>query len=319
MSTSYYEEDILRYCRQIVLKAMNHVRATMRGSKRLYLKETIENLDVAKDGLNLTKAVDKEAEDLIIAALSKKFKKIKGINAFTVFSEELGIHTFPEDASEADSDLVIFIDPIDGTEFIESLQGGWCLMAVYDRRANDVIVAVAGDIFLDRLYWATKSGPPEALDFTTHSWFKLDGGPNPKIDLAGARINFLTTKVSRYRSIAKQTRLLDAIKENNGRINLSWGSNLIIQVAAGYADAAVEFTKGFATYDILPGFFIGKKAGLTILDMKGNPINTTLDIDEIFDTYRRDSTKPKRTKFVAAKEETLARKVLELIDIGDFS
>ena len=319
MSILYSEEDILRYCRQIVLKAMNHVRATMRGSKRLRLKEAIENIDVAKDGSNLTKAVDKEAEDLIIAALVKKFKKIKGIKAFTVFSEELGIHTFPEDASEADSDLVIFIDPIDGTEFIESLQGGWCLMAVYDRKANEVIATVAGDIFLDRLYWASKSGSPEALDFTTHSWFKLDGGPNPKTDLAGARINFLTTKVSRYQSVAKQTRLLDAIKENNGRINLSWGSNLIIQVAAGYADAAVEFTKGFATYDILPGFYIGKKAGLTILDMKGNPIDTTLDIDEIFDTYHRDSTKPKRTKFVAAKEETLARKVLELIDIGDFS
>lgn len=319
MSTSYCEEDILRYCRQIVLKAMNHVRATMRGSKRLRLKEAIENLDVAKDGLNLTKAVDKEAEDLIISALAKKFKKIRNVDAFTVFSEELGIHTFPDGAKEADSDLVIFIDPIDGTEFIESLQGGWCLMAVYDRKANDVIAAVAGDIFLDRLYWASKSGSPEALDFTTHSWFKLDGGPNPKTDLAGARINFLTTKVSRYRSVAKQTRFLDAVEKNRGRINLSWGSNLIIQVAAGYADAAVEFTKGFATYDILPGFFIGKKAGLTILDMKGNPIDTTLDIDEIFDTYRRDSTKPKRTKFVAAKEETLARKVLELIDIGDFS
>ena len=314
MSTTYSEEDILRYCRQVVLKAMNHVRATMRGSKRLYLKAAVENPDVDKDVSNVTKAVDKEAEDLIIASLSKKFKKIKGVNAFTVFSEELGIHTFPEDAKESDSDLVIFIDPIDGTEFIETLQGGWCLMAVYDRKANDVIAAVAGDIFLDRLYWASQNGPAESLDFTTHSWFKLDGGPNPKTDLAGARINFLTTKVGRYRSVAGQAKLLDAIEKNKGRINLSWGSNLIIQVAAGYADAAVEFTKGFATYDILPGFFIGKRAGLTILDLEGNPINTNLDLDEIFDTYRKDSTKPKRTKFVAAKTEALARKVLELID-----
>lgn len=315
MNTSNVEEDILRYCRQIVLKAMNHVRATMRGSKRLSLKETIENIDVQKDQQNLTKAVDKEAEDLIISSLSKKFKKVSAVKAFTVFSEELGIHTFPDGANEADSDLVIFIDPIDGTEFIESLQGGWCLIAVYDRRINDVIAAVAGDIFLDRLYWASRNGTPEALDFTTHSWFKLDGGPNPKTDLTGARINFLTTKVGRYRSVANQTKLLDAIEENGGRINLSWGSNLIIQVAAGYADAAVEFTKGFATYDILPGFFLGKKAGLSILDMEGNPIETRLDIEEIFDTYRENPKKPKRTKFVAAKTETLARKVLALLTI----
>ncbi|MCK5057270.1 MAG: hypothetical protein KAT34_11480 [Candidatus Aminicenantes bacterium] len=314
MSKAYFEEDILRYCRQVVLKAMNHVRANMRGSKRLQLKESVENIDVEKDKQNITKAVDKEAENLIIASLSKKFKKLPGIKAFTVFSEELGIHTFPESAREEDAELVIFIDPIDGTEFIESLQGGWCLMAVYDRKANDVIAAVAGDIFLDRLYWASRNGPAEALDFTTHSWFKLDGGPNPRTSLNGARINFLTTKVGRYRSVANQTRLLDAVKENNGRINLSWGSNLIIQVAAGYADAAVEFTKGFATYDILPGFFIGKKAGLTILDLDGKPIETCLDLDEIFATYRNDSTKPKRTKFVAAKNEALARQILTLID-----
>ena len=130
------------------------------------------------------------------------------------------------------------------------------------------VAAVAGDIFLDRLFWASRSGTPESLDFTTHSWFKLYGGPNPKDDFTGARINFLTTKVPRYRSVANQTRLLDAIEENGGRINLSWGSNLIIQVAAGYADAAVEFTKGFATYDILPGFFLGKTTKASIMPKK---------------------------------------------------
>jgi len=315
MSINYSEQDILRYCQQVVLKAMNHVRATMRGSKRLSLKDTIENPNIAKSQDNLTKAVDKEAEDLIIAALIKKFKKITGITSFTVFSEELGIQTFPEGTDEKDADLVIFIDPIDGTEFIESMQGGWSLMAIYDRKANEAITAVAGDIFLNRLYWASKNNYAEALDFTTHSWFKLDGGPNPKTTLEGARINFLTTKAERFLSVAQQTRLMNAIKENDARINLSWGSNLIVQVAAGYADAAVEFTKGFATYDILPGFLIGKKAGLTILDLKGNPIDSTLDLDEVFAAYRTDPKKPERTKFVAARSEKLARTILELLDV----
>ena len=51
--------------------------------------------------------------------------------------------------------------------------------------------------------------------------------------------------------------MLDALREADGRVNLSWGSNTIIQVTAGYADVAIEFAKGFATYDILPGCISG--------------------------------------------------------------
>ena len=97
-----------------------------------------------------------------------------------------------ETHEEARAHLTALIDPIDGTEFIESLQGGWSLIAVYDRQADEVIAAVAGDIFLDRIYWASKSGYPEGLDFITHSWFRLDGGPTPKTTLQGAKINVLT-------------------------------------------------------------------------------------------------------------------------------
>ena len=316
MSRSYDDADVLRYCQHTVLKAMDNVRGIMRGSDRLLLKEVVNEQKTEKSELNLTKGIDARAEDLIVAALEKKLIRKAGVKALTVFSEELGIKTIPERAREDDAELVVFIDPIDGTEFIESLQGGWCLMAVYDRRQDEVVCAVAGDIFLNRLYWASRSGHAEALDFTTHSWFRLDGGPRAKEHLAGARVNFLTTKVSRYRSVASQTGLLDAIEENDGRINLSWGSNMIVQVAAGYADAAVEFTKGFATYDILPGFFIGQQAGLTILDPRtGNPVGCKLDIKDIFATYRKNPKKPKRTPFVAATTEALAREILGLLTL----
>jgi myo-inositol-1(or 4)-monophosphatase len=224
--------------------------------------------------------VDRDAEDLILDALQQEFLKLPGVKADTVFSEELGIKTLPEGASESEANLVVFIDPIDGTEFIESLQGGWSLIAVYDRRADEVIAAVARDIFLDRIYWASKSGYPEGLDFITHSWFRLDGGPTPKTSLQGARINVLTTKVDRYQALAGQTALLNALREADGRVNLSWGSNTIIQVAAGYADVAIEFAKGFATYDILPGLYIGLKTGLTIVDLSGDPITSKLDLED---------------------------------------
>jgi myo-inositol-1(or 4)-monophosphatase len=306
------DDEILRYLRQIVLKAMDKVRSRMRGSDRLLLRNVVESFS-EKDQANPTKAIDREAEDLIIQSLLRKLPKMRGVQNLAVFSEECGIFTSPKDLDPDEIDWVVFIDPIDGTEFAETLQGGWCLLALYNRQANRVEAAVAGDIFLNRLYWASRHGPAEALDFATHSWFKLDGGPSPKKDLAGARINFLTTKVDRFRAVANQDKLLDAIAAAGGRINLAWGSNMIIQVAAGYADAAVEFHKGFATYDLLPGLFIGEQAGLTILDLDGKELTSTIEVDNIFAAWNRDSTRPLRTKFVVAREASLAHQILGLL------
>jgi myo-inositol-1(or 4)-monophosphatase len=99
-------------------------------------------------------------------------------------------------------------------------------------------------------------------------------------------------------------------------VNLSWGSNTIIQVAAGYADLAIEFAKGFATYDILPGLYIGLKSGLTILDLDGHPISTQLDLEQIFAAFRKDAKHPKRTPFVAARNPALAEQVIRLLRRG---
>jgi myo-inositol-1(or 4)-monophosphatase len=309
------EDDVLRYCRQVVLKAMNSIRARMRGSDRLFLKEPVAASEEKKAQENLTKGVDSEAEDIVIRSLWKKLLKVGRFEGLAVFSEEAGILTFPEGMKPEDAAWVAFIDPIDGTEFIEGLQGGWTLLALYDRSQDRVEVAVGGDLFLDRLYWASQRGPAEGLDFVTHSWFKLDGGDTSKKSLRdhGVRINMLTTKIGRFRSVARQEALLDALEQVDGRINLAWGSNMIVQVAAGYADAAVEFAKGFATYDVLPGLFIGERAGLTILDLDGKPLTSRIDVPAIFAAYRKDPKRPMRIPFIAAKEESLAREIVDLI------
>lgn len=306
-------EDILRYLRQVVMKAMDRIRNRMRGSERLLLKGAIKSSAETKAESNLTKGIDREAEELILDSLVGKLPKMKGVGRLAVFSEEAGIIPAGEGIDPDDAEWVAFIDPVDGTEFVETLQGGWCLLALYNRMADRVEAAVAGDIFLNRLFWASHDGAAECIDFATHSWFRLDGGPEPKKSVAGARINFLTTKVDRFLAVARQTRLLEAMKVGDGRVNLSWGSNTIIQVAAGYADAAVEFDKGFATYDILPGLFIGEKAGLTILDLDGKPLTSKIDIPAVFAAWRADSKKPKRTKFVAAREPELAHEIVGLL------
>ena len=88
---------------------------------------------------------------------------------------------------------------------------------------------------------------------------------------------------------------------------------MIVQVAAGYADAAVEFHKGFATYDILPGMFIAEKAGLCVLDLNGATLSSRVDISAVFAAWDLDPKKPKRTRFVAAKHEALAREIIALV------
>src|ERR1035438_7916058 len=113
---------VLRYCRQVILQAMDYVRGRMREENLPALRRQVKNLHIEKSELNVTKAIDQEAEDLIVAALRRKFAKLPGVRAYTVFSEELGIQTYPEGASEDDADLVVFIDPIDGTEVVEDLQ-----------------------------------------------------------------------------------------------------------------------------------------------------------------------------------------------------
>jgi hypothetical protein len=76
---------------------------------------------------------------------------------------------------------------------------------------------------------------------------------------------------------------------------------------------SIELAKVFATYDNLPGLNIGLKTGLTILDLDRNPITSKLDLAEIFAAFRRDSTHPKRTPFVAAKDPPLAEQVIRLL------
>ncbi|MGA2170140.1 MAG: hypothetical protein ABSG62_18235 [Terracidiphilus sp.] len=159
----------------------------------------------------------------------------------------------------------------------------------------------------------SRSRYAECLAFITHSWFRLDGGAEPKSSLACARVNVLTTKVDRYRALSEQTALMDAMSEHDGRVNLSLGSNTIIQVAAGFADVAIEFARGFATYEALPGLYIGVKTGRTILDLDGNPITSKRDLAEIFAAFRKDSTHPKRTPFVATKDPALAEQLIRLL------
>ena len=77
----------LRYCRQIIMETMDYVRSRMREENLPALRRNVTNTHIEKSELNLTKAIDQEAEDLIVQALGRKFAKLPGVRAYTVFSE----------------------------------------------------------------------------------------------------------------------------------------------------------------------------------------------------------------------------------------
>jgi len=87
MAELEFDHLVLRYCRQIILKTMDHVRGAMRGENRLNLKRAVADPQLQKSAQNLTKAVDRDAEDLILDALQQKFSKLPGVKAYTVFAE----------------------------------------------------------------------------------------------------------------------------------------------------------------------------------------------------------------------------------------
>jgi hypothetical protein len=82
-------------------------------------------------------------------------------------------------------------------------------------------------------FWTESTRPPRAAFLRAWISSPIPGsgwtaGPAPKTGLEGARINVLTTKVDRNQALAGQTALLNALREVDGRVNLSWGSNTIV-------------------------------------------------------------------------------------------
>ena len=94
------DQLVLRYCRQVIMLAMDHVRSRMREENLPALRRCVDRPNVRKSDLNLTKAIDQEAEDLIVQTLRPKFAKLP-IQAYTVFSEELGIQTIHAHSPQA--------------------------------------------------------------------------------------------------------------------------------------------------------------------------------------------------------------------------
>jgi myo-inositol-1(or 4)-monophosphatase len=128
--------------------------------------------------------------------------------------------------------------------------------------------------------------------------------------------NFSMKPRERFAPLGRQTELVAALSSgvddgrSRARLGVDFGSIGLCHVAAGFTDAMVEFAKGFAPWDLMPGHYVLSAVGGVVVDLDGVlvPLAAGLDSDE--DLAR---TMALRQRFVAARTPELARELASLI------
>jgi myo-inositol-1(or 4)-monophosphatase len=236
---------------------------------------------------------------------------------FIYASEEDEPHVIGPDP---DPDLVVLVDPLDTSELAVRALHGYTHLLVYSRKLARPIAAIVGDIFHDlRLYTAVHEPDGRDRAYVTLRYGQRRAlAARPTAGLGAALItNYSMRPRERFMPLASQRRFLDALAIQDaagirrGRIGVDFGSIGLCHIAAGQTDGMIEFAKGFAAWDLLPGHYILHAAGGTVLDLNGEPI----DLDYGLDTAEHIATvMDSRRKFVAAATTRLAHEMLEALD-----
>ncbi len=207
---------------------------------------------------------------------------------------------------DPDPDLCVLVDPLDTSELAVRGLNGYTQILVYSRALGRPLAAAVGDLFHHFQVYVAAEGEAHVLtqDGDRHP-LRVDGMSVPLRD--SLVTNFLMKPADRFGPLARQTRLLAALSEGRGRIGLDFGSIGLCHVAAGFTDAVVEFAKGFAIWDLAPGAYILNCAGGGVYDLTGAPISLDGLLTDI------GAAMSTRRKFVATRDETLARDILRLI------
>jgi myo-inositol-1(or 4)-monophosphatase len=182
--------------------------------------------------------------------------------------------------SDTDPDLCILVDPLDTSELAVRALNGYTHVLAYSRAQSRPVAAVVGDIFHHvQLYIAATDGAHDVAFTQTRdgNLRRLDATGVTTRDLTDSIVTmFLMKRAERFIPLADQTRLLEALSKPNsqgqakGRIGVDFGSVGLCHVAAGFTDAMVEFTKGFAVWDLAPGHYILHAAGGIVTHLDGS-------------------------------------------------
>ena len=230
-----------------------------------------------------------------------------------------------------DPDLVVIVDPLDTSELAVRALNGYTHVLAYSRSLRSPVAAAVGDFFHEiDLYTAVRDDGGEArATLRTRSGHVepltvRPADPDERLLVT----NYSMRPTERLLPLAHQQELVDALThgltplpvdaDNSGgptgdrsRIGVDFGSIGLCHVATGATDAFIEFAKGFALWDLLPGQFILESAGGTVYSLDGQPLpwptNAFANLDSL-----RDALTTRQT-FVAANSTALAQALAGLI------
>ena len=165
--------------------------------------------------------------------------------------------------TDPDPDLCVLVDPLDTSELAVRALYGYTHVLVYSRSLGRPVLAVVGDIFHHvQLYTAARDD-----DGRDHAFVVMADSAvhvlrrSPQVLTRALVTNYLM-RPERFLPLAEQRDLIAALAgppggpKTYGRIGVDFGSVGLCHVAAGFSDAMIEFAKGFAIWDLLPGHYI---------------------------------------------------------------
>ncbi|WP_280382766.1 inositol monophosphatase family protein [Nocardia wallacei] len=234
------------------------------------------------------------------------------IPAFVYASEEADPEVIGDEPAP---DLCVLVDPLDTSELAVRGLYGYTHILIYSRSLARPIVAVVGDIFHHvQLYLAARddTGTDRAFMITADGIEHALARPSQAALPDALVTNYLMRPEQRFQPLARQQRFLTALSaapgdgKAKGRIGVDFGSVGLCHVAAGFSDAMIEFAKGFAIWDLLPGHYILHAAGGTVIQLDGTPLPLDYNLGSLTNINRAMST---RRKFIAAGNSALADEI----------
>jgi fructose-1,6-bisphosphatase/inositol monophosphatase family enzyme len=282
-----------------------------------------------------TDPIDEEARTAISEVLQKAAKTSKHplSRGFLVHDEETGFHQYAGIAGGREENILVLIDPVDGTSSAKRGLDGSTLISFFDRYTG-LCAAVMGDIFRRTIYWRKAGDSTKAMvikhsqDPTYDFLSTVAGGvmpmgeplelkPSKQQSLQGASLNIYMGKPER---IIKAYEIGKALWNPHLGIKeiFSFGGSLgSVRVGQGLWDASIEIAKGFRPWDFLPGAFLAQGAGATVVDMEGHDLTfgpEILNEDYIKAKFEGEALEACRKKFIVASTKELATQIVEILN-----
>lgn len=272
--------------RQLRDDAANALRPYVTGGKELLA------LDLTSESL---------ARDLLLRAYG-------GTSRIRILGEESLWETSIDLSSE--SRLVVILDMVDGTDLLARRLSNWCSAMVFLWR-REILAAFVG-LPGEGIYYATHSDARAFIKPPGRSDAQAVSGPTLDAQLATASISFYGQKAKNFLSLADRRSFREALRKTSKRkpgprlYNLG-GNPMMMRLIDGKRriDAVID-VEGQLPHDAVPGAFIARRAGATLLDLHG------AEIDEaaLATALLRPADPASELRYVLAGSRALARELV---------